>query len=85
MTHSIQEERGKTHSRGGESSDSNEIETKDRAINPFKNVHDYLHFRATNSFFRFRAPIPFQRRSVLMSSFDLSRSPLFILFEKENL
>ncbi|XP_057431989.1 uncharacterized protein LOC130724714 [Lotus japonicus] len=88
MTHSIQEERGRTHSRGGDSSFAiHSNETRDRASNScafsFENIHDYLHFRATNNIFRLRAPVPFQRRSLSMSSFDLSCSPLFVFFEQE--
>ncbi|XP_057432634.1 uncharacterized protein LOC130725421 [Lotus japonicus] len=101
MTHALKEERGKNQTRGGESSATvHSDETRDRATNfdalPFHIVemvanyldaYDYLHFRATNCYYRhLRAP-PLQWRSpshISASSFDdLSLFPLFVYFEKE--
>ncbi|XP_057428625.1 uncharacterized protein LOC130722052 [Lotus japonicus] len=101
MTHTLKEERGKNSIRGGESSATiHSDKTRDIATNfdalPFHIVeivaeyldaYDYLHFRATNCYYRhLRAP-PLQWRSpshISMSSFDdVSLFSLFVFFENE--
>ncbi|KAJ1407909.1 F-box protein [Sesbania bispinosa] len=97
VTDSLIEETGKAQIREKERNDSKEtwgtatnactlsVDTV-QVIAKRLNVFDYLHFRATNRLFRSGAP-PFQWRSLcdpLQRFDDLSLSPLFVCFDKED-